>query len=42
MDRYNISHIHLWFIQDNVSFIEGMSEAKLLISMGKYLIENKD
>ena len=42
MDRYSISHLHLWFINDNIDNIEGTSQDMLLISMAKYLADRKN
>lgn len=42
MDRYNISHLHLWLVTDNIQAIEGATQEQLLSCMGRYLVENKD
>jgi hypothetical protein len=42
MERYNISHIHFWFVRENVSHMEEAKEESLLVNIGRYLIENKD
>ena len=42
MERYNISHIHFWFVRENVNGIEQAKEAALLVNIGKYLIQNKN
>jgi hypothetical protein len=42
MHRYNIKHIHFWFVRGNVNNIEGNSQEKLLIALGKYLVETKE
>jgi len=42
MNKHNIRHVHFWVITDNIINIEGVSEEKLLLGVGKYLTENKD
>lgn len=42
MNHYNIRHLNLWFINDNVNNIEGSSQEKILTSTAKYFLENKD
>lgn len=42
MVRYNISHIHFWFVRDNIALIEDAKAETMLIALGRYLIENKD
>jgi hypothetical protein len=42
MNKYNIQHIHFWLITNNINYIEGCSDEKVLIHTGKYLVENKD
>ena len=42
MNRYNIRHLNFWFINGNISHLEGTNQEKILITTGKYFSENKE